>query len=339
MTTRRVGARLRARVVSRRSVLAGAAAMGALAACGDTGGKDTGADASMPEPIEPITPNDRFYVTSCCGTPEVDAATWALVIKALGVEVARIDLATLEALPSRDKEHTLECISAGSYHHAIGNGVWTGVPLTELFAALGVTAPESAIELKFTSADDYSTSIPVGDLSSVWIVWRLNGEPLPAEHGFPARLLVPGRYGMKNPKWLTEIDLSDTPHIGFWESRGWSNSAYYLPNTLILRPERTAAIVDAGPVRVLGTAFAGSDPVVRVEVRVNGGEWADAVIDYAPGADIWTLWHADFELEVGVHVVQARCTTASGAQSLLSDEPTEYLDGFDGSMELSIEAV
>ncbi|MFN7142476.1 MAG: molybdopterin-dependent oxidoreductase, partial [Myxococcota bacterium] len=153
------GARLHARVVSRRGLLEGAAAAAALLtlpACADEHG-----DNALPDAIPPITPNADFYVTSYQGTPEVDAATWALVVSDRGEERARIDLAGLEALGGRDKEHTLECIGANVYHFAIGNAVWTGLPLVELFEALGVEIPEGVTEVVIRSADDYHTSLPI----------------------------------------------------------------------------------------------------------------------------------------------------------------------------------
>ena len=338
--------RVRARVVSRRSFLGGGAALAGAALVGIPAcdaPADTGVDTVLDPPITaiaPVTPNEDFYVTSCCGTPDVDAATWALVVRVRGEEVARVDLAGLQAAAAVvDIEHTLECISANPYNRAIGNAIWTGASLAAVLDALGVTVPPEAVELKFTSADAYTTAIPVGDLPNLSIVWAMNGAPLPPEHGYPARLLVPGRYGMKNPKWIVEIDLVDTPWVGFWEERGWSNEAFYKPNSLVLVPSRLEAIVEAGPVRVLGSAFAGTDPVVRVEVAVGDGAWEEAVLDYAPGANVWTLWHVDLELAVGTHLVRTRCTTASGAVTAENPEGTDPLEGYDGGMELAIEAV
>jgi DMSO/TMAO reductase YedYZ molybdopterin-dependent catalytic subunit len=325
------------RVLSRRSLLVGAAAAAGLAACDTDAPADKRLDA-LAGPVDPITPNEDFYVTSCCGTPTVDGAAWALSVRDDTGERATIDLAWLESLITRDREHTLECIGGGPFHLAIGNAVWSGLPLAELLEALGVEVPADAVELIFTSADDYTTALPVADLTlPVWLVWRMNGAPLPPEHGYPARLLVPGRYGMKNPKWIVEMAFSTDPepYLGFWETRGWSNPAPYKPNALIHDPDR-AATVPAGPVRVSGTAFAGSDPVVAVDVRIDGGDWQPAVIDYAPGPDVWTLWHFDWEAEPGEHAVQARCTTASGAQSLGADVSAP-LEGYDGSMEIAVE--
>ena len=337
-------ARVQLQILSRREVVAGLAAGGALVACDDTRfgvSKDTQPDTGVEnlESIPAITPNEDFYVTSCCGTPEIDGAAWSCLVRDGETELASFDLAWLEAQTPRDKEHTLECIGAGPYNLAISNAVWTGLPLSELLAALGVSVPAGAIEIVFTSEDGYSTSLPVADLDlPIWLVWRMNGEPLPAQHGSPARLLVPGRYGMKNPKWIVEIAFSPEPYTGYWEGYGWSQTAEYKANALIRAPERNETVL-AGPVRAQGTAYAGSDPVVAVQVQVDDGDWVDAALDYNPGADIWTLWHLDLELPAGDHTITARCQTASGAASLDTTEGTEGLEGYDGSMRVSVEAI
>ncbi len=327
--------------------MAGLAAAGALGACDDTrfgASKDTQPDTGAEalegiSEIPAITSNEDFYVTSCCGTPEIDGAAWSCLVRDGETELASFDLAWLDARTARDKEHTLECIGANPYNLAISNAVWTGLPLSEIFEALGVSLPADAIEIVFTSEDGYSTSLPVADLDlPVWLVWRMNGEALPAAHGYPARLLVPGRYGMKNPKWIVEIAFSTEPYTGFWEGYGWSQTAEYQANALIDHPARKAT-VEAGAVRVQGMAFAGSDPIALIQVRVDGGEWQDATLDYNPGADIWTLWHLDLELDPGEHAIQARCVTASGAASLDDPEGSDGLNGYDGGMEVTVEAI
>src|SRR6186713_1851910 len=153
--------RLTLRAVTRRDVLAGVGATAALASC-DRLDVPEGTDTALPEPgdvLPPITSNDDFYVTSCCGTPEIDRAAWTLTIAddVTGEDLATLDMAALEAMPAREKEHTLECIGGSTYNRAIGNAIWTGLPLIEILDALGVSVPESAIELVFTGADDYQT--------------------------------------------------------------------------------------------------------------------------------------------------------------------------------------
>ena len=324
-------------MLDRRQLVGGLAAAAGVAACDGDG--DAPLVPSSVDPIPPITPNDDFYVTSCCGTPSVDGDTWSLTIRTATGTLASIDLAGLAALGGREREHTLECIGANPYNQAISNTVWTGLPLTEVFEALGVEVPPTTLELVMTCADGYSTSLPIGDLDEpVWLVWLMNGEPLPAAHGYPARMLVPGRYGMKNPKWILDLQFSDLHYTGFWEEYGWSYEAVYKPNALVRHPDRSVSVA-AGPVIVQGTAFAGRDPVTRVEISLDGGAWAEAVLDYAPGPDVWALWHFDWQAEVGTHVLQARCVTASGAQSDLDPEGTDPLSGFDGSMEIEVQVV
>jgi DMSO/TMAO reductase YedYZ molybdopterin-dependent catalytic subunit len=291
-----------------------------------------GGEPSGPRPVTaygPITPNEHFYVTSFRSNPEVDASAWALSIKNRGIEVASIDYATLTSLPARNKEHTLECISASPGYRPISNAIWTGLPLIEVFQAAGVEVSPGTIELVFTSVDGYDTSIPVADLQKpVWLVWLMNGVALPTEHGYPVRLLVPGRYGMKNPKWITSIDFVDEPFAGYWDQLGWSKDATYQTNALVHVPFDD---VPAGEMVANGTAFAGSDPIVSVEVCVDGGEWRPAVLDYAPGPDIWTLWHYDMALKPGAHTLQARCATLSGSHSDPSSDDADYSDGYGGS--------
>jgi len=294
--------------------------------------KQDGGEPSGPRPVTaygPITPNAYFYITSCCSNPEVDVKTWALSIKNRGVEIASISYATLTSLPARNKEHTLECISASPGYLAISNAIWTGLPLTEVFQAAGVQVSPGTIELVFRSIDAYNTSIPVADLQKpAWLVWYMNGVALPTEHGYPVRLLVPGRYGMKNPKWIESIDFVDEPFTGYWDRFGWSKEAVYQTNALVHFPVDD---VPAGELVVSGTAFAGSDPIVSVDISVDGGGWRRATRDYAPGPDIWTLWHYDLVLGAGAHTVQVRCTTLSGSQSDPSSDDSNPTDGYGGS--------
>jgi DMSO/TMAO reductase YedYZ molybdopterin-dependent catalytic subunit len=329
-------------LLSRKELLTGLGA--SLVACAEGGGaaKDSGlvgADASSPAPIPSITPNQDFYVTSCCGTPEVDGGAWTCEVRDEGALLATFDLELLTSLEVQQREHTLQCIGSGPYNLAISNAMWGGLPLRDLLELLGVVIPADAVEIVFTSADGYHVSVPIADLDSpLWLVWRMNGVPLPAAHGYPLRLLTPGRYGMKNPKWIVGIEFVREPHLGFWEELGWSKEALYLANTLTAAPRRRMA-VQAGPLRAQGMAFAGRDPIAHVELRVDGGEWRSCALDYQGGPDVWTLWHVDLDLEPGEHILQARCTTEAAARSAEGSEATDSMQGYDGSMEVEVTAV
>lgn len=290
--------------------------------------------------IEPITANAQFYVEHCCGRPEVNPATWSLAVKAEGVELASITADFLSTLEVREREHTLECIGSTPRNRQISNAIWGGLPLLEVLDELGVTVPDTAIEQKWVCADDYHTSLPIEDLERQWLVWFMNGEPMPPIHGAPARVLSPGRYGTKNPKWPVELDFIDTAYTGFWESRGWSNTAEYRPNAFIMGPADMSVLED-GTIEILGTAFAGSDPVTLVEVSTDGGQtWTPAEITYSNGPDIWTLWRFEWKPpRPGVFTVQARMTAESGAMSNPAAKGTGRLNGYDGSMAIELEVV
>ena len=168
------------------------------------------------EALTPVTANDYYFVTSCCGTPNVDGATWQIEVRDRGVPIGALDLAFLDSLPAVLHEHTLECISASSAAQKISNAIWTGAPLTAVLQAAQISLPQGVDSILCSGADGYKTSVHVADLSRpIWLVWRMNGVPLPAAHGFPARLLVPGRYGMKSPKWLTSLDFIEGSKLNY----------------------------------------------------------------------------------------------------------------------------
>lgn len=339
--------------LSRRSLLSASSALLGLSAvrCVTDGDEkadatDTGNSPTTPEveddALVPITSNNDHYITSCCGTPTLDPATWSAALRDRtgggDVLLGALDLASLEALGGRDKEHTLECISASPRYQAIGNAVWTGLPLLEVFDAMGITVPAAAIELYLEGADGYTTAVPVTDLDRpIWIVWRMNGDRLPDAHGGVVRLLVPGRYGMKNVKWLTALHFIDQPYIGFWEQMGWSNDCTVKPAAYIAQP--LIEEVPAGDFWVLGTAFAGEDPVTAVEISLDdGATWAPVEITYPGGPSVWTQWRFAWTATTGVHTLRVRATTQSGATTGHPDG-SDSLSGYDGGMSLNVTVI
>ena len=334
---------------SRRALLSQGSALvglGAVACVTEKPGADTGLSAAATggggaasgaplDEIPPITSNEDHYVTSCCGSPTLDRDAWRLALRdrtagqdrALG----SLSLADLQALGGRDKEHTLQCIGSGPRHQAIGNAVWTGLPLREALDALGFLVPAAALELYLEGADAYTTAVPVSDLDRpIWIVWAMNGEPLPRDHGGVVRLLVPGRYGMKNVKWLVALHFIDQPHLGFWEEVGWSNDCTIRANAFIASP--TTAVLDPGDYDLLGTAFAGEDPIATVEVSLDdGATWAPAEITYPGGPSIWTLWRQPWTATPGGHRIRVRATT-QGGQTTGDPAGSDPYSGYDGGM-------
>jgi DMSO/TMAO reductase YedYZ molybdopterin-dependent catalytic subunit len=324
---------VRTQIVSRRQLLGGGAAfLGAhlLPGCD----RLVLRQGDAPTSIDPLTSNANFYITSSAGSPSLQRSDWSLVIEDGGT-IATFDAAFLDSVAARETERTLQCIGSSPSNQAISNAVWEGLPLPELLEKKDITLRNS-LEIVMHGGDGYATALPRADVDRpMWLVWKMNGEDLPRDHGFPARLLSPGRYGTKNVKWLQKISLVDEPFVGFWESRGWSDDATYRANTFVVSPS-SRTVVGTESV-ILVTAFEGEDPVVRVEVSTDdGGSWEDAEITYGPGAGIWVLWRKDWDAQPGDYVVSARCTTASGAVSNPDPNGTDPGGGYDGSMAIEV---
>lgn len=291
--------------------------------------------------IEPISTNDRFYVYQCCGQPELDPESWEMAILVDGVEVARIDRDYFDTLEPIELEHTLQCIGGNPRNPLINNSVWGGLPFIDILDDLGVDVPPATVDLKFVGADDYHTGVPVEDLveERMWLVWQMNGQPLPFDHGAPCRFLVQNRYGTKNVKWPVTVDLLPREYRGYWELTGWSDEATYRQNGFILQPvDGTVLYRDVGDVvEMYGTAHAGSDPVTRVEITFDdGASWEDVDVYYSPGANIWTLWKYVIESPSGSYEARIRVTTQSGKVTNGPDG-TGQSAGYDGGMRIRFE--
>ncbi len=167
-----------------------------------------------------ITPNDEFFTLSISGTPTINVTEWRLVVRGSVSQELNLSYGELLALPNASVTATLQCVEGPS-----GRAVWEGVRLKELLALAGLNA--SAREVVFHAADGYSSSLTLEDArdGDVLLAYRMNGETLPADHGFPVRLVAPDKYGYKWVKWITLIEVVDEDHKGYWEHRGWDDDA------------------------------------------------------------------------------------------------------------------
>ncbi|MEZ4319304.1 MAG: molybdopterin-dependent oxidoreductase [Myxococcota bacterium] len=324
--------------MTRRQWLEMLAASTALAGCENVVVNVQNKGGTNEDGIEPISSNERFYVYQCCAQPEVDPLTWSLSVQVEGTEVARITPQTFDELVPVELEHTLQCIGGNPRNPLINNAVWGGLPFLEVLEHLGVAVPEDAVDLRFLGADDYDTGVPVEDLlaSKLWLVWRMNGEPMPYDHGAPCRFLAQGRYGTKNVKWPIEVDFVPYDFRGFWENSGWSDDATYRQNGFILQPV-DGTIVNGDTVAIYGTSYAGEDPVTSVEISFDEGEsWEPVEVYYSPGANIWTLWKHEITGVSGDVTAEIRVTTASGKVTQ-GTEGTGQSRGYDGGMRIRFE--
>ncbi len=294
--------------------VAGAAGLALLGGCvgqPESGPEGVRADiAPAPQQIV-ITPTGELFVQSFADVPTVDLAAWRLTIDGLVAAPLRLNYEDVLRMPKVVTMRTLECIGNPVGGDLIGNVVWGGFLAHDLWERVGI-AP-SAQQARFTGADGYQTSVGLQWIThpDVVIVYEMNGQPLPPEHGFPLRILIPGLYGQKMPKWLQRIEFIGEPFFGYWESRGWSDEASVRTHSMIRQPSPRDRL-PAGRLPVFGIAFAGLRRIVRVEVRVDDGAWQEAALLQEESPLVWTQWSFDWEAEAGEHRLAVRAHDAAG---------------------------
>ncbi|MCS7002525.1 MAG: molybdopterin-dependent oxidoreductase, partial [Dehalococcoidia bacterium] len=240
---------------------------------------------------EPVTPVGVFYsVSKNFIDPVVDRRAWRLTIRGLVDQPLRWSLDDLRALPTVEQMTTLQCVSNEVGGDLISNGVWRGVPLREALRRAGIQP--GAVDVVFRCADDYTDSItiPTALDPTTLLVWEMNGEPLTDKHGGPLRAIVPPIYGMKHAKWIQEIEVVGEDYQGYWQRRGWSDTAVIKPMSRIDYPIGRA-VLHSQPTEIGGIAFAGAAGVSRVEVSVDdGGTWSPATLVPPFGPLSWVFW-------------------------------------------------
>ena len=258
-------------------------------------------------PTEVTDVND-FYVVSknIAGDPVVNGSSWRL-----NLPTRSLTYQELLAVPSQQLELTLECISNDVGGTLISNGNWKGPRVTDVLAL--TTVPSDAVWMLMESADGYTESFRLLELTPDHLLaTHLNGAPLTPQHGFPARFLFPGHYGMKQPKWVTRIRFSTTDQPGYWENNGWDERAIVKTMSRIDRPSDGAAQA-AGSIQFGGIAFAGSRRISAVELSWDGGRaWhpADLHAEFAPNA--WRFWQLTTSLPAGHYNVSVRARDGEG---------------------------
>lgn len=271
-----------------------------------------------------ITPVDQFYEVKYSSlVPQVDGATWNLLVTGEVEHPFSLTLNDIRAMPMVEEMRTLECISNPAGGDLISNAVWRGVRLAEVLQRAGLKPTVKEIVIR--SADDYHTSIPLElalNEHSLLAYW-MNGGDLPINHGYPLRALWPGRYGMKQPKWITQLEAISGHHTGFWEAQGWSDDAIIKPNSRIDAPTVADSLKAGEAVVISGIAYSTDVGIARVEVTTDDGEhWAEAGLTRGPSPLTWTEWRYRWESPTaGRHVIRARVTDKAGA--------TQSAGGFD----------
>ncbi|MDQ6601788.1 MAG: molybdopterin-dependent oxidoreductase [Chloroflexota bacterium] len=252
-----------------------------------------GYDGHRPAPpVQPITDNDSFYiVTNGLADPHVAANVWRLAIGGAVANPMTFSFDDLKALPAMDETTTLACIGNPLGGGLLSTAVWHGVPLQAL---IEMAKPDAGVtEVLFTASDDYTNTIEYDKIAAegVIVAYGMNGEPLPQRHGFPVRIITPGRYGEKHVKWVTRIDLRTTHTKGFYESQGWDRTAVVKTLSRIDLPAKGDPVMAGQSITIKGIAFGGLRGVSKVEVTTDGGKaWQLAKITANPSPQSWVLW-------------------------------------------------
>jgi sulfane dehydrogenase subunit SoxC len=309
-----------------------------------------------------VTPAGMHYLLIHFDVPEADAASWSLSVGGLVRKPLELSMADLRARPSVTIAVTMECAGNGRallsprpisqpwLGEAVGTAEWTGTPLRPLLEEAGPV--DEAVELVFAGADrgvqkeiehDYERSLPIADAvrDEGLLAYERNGAPIPPQHGFPLRLVVPGWYGMTSVKWLTSITAVREPFEGFQqlayryrqrpEDEGKPVTRMD-PRSLMIPPGipdfmTRNRIVDAGPHVLRGRAWSGWGPIERVEVSADGGSiWKTAELGDAVSPYAWRSWSFDWDAQPGS--AELCCRAADGAGNEQPLEPSWNLGGF-----------
>ncbi|GAA0613154.1 sulfite oxidase [Streptomyces crystallinus] len=285
-----------------------------------------------------VTPNADFYrVDTALVVPKLNAASWRLRIHGKGVR--RPTTYSFDDLLHRElieRDITLTCVSNEVGGPYVGNARWIGVRLADLLAECGIKPPSqggAADQLVSRSADGMTIGSPVEDVMDgrdAMLALGMNGEPLPFDHGFPVRMVVPGLYGFVSAcKWIEDIELTTfDSYDPYWVKRGWSRRA----------PIKTASRIDtpkpfarpkAGTVMIAGVAWAQHRGVDRVEVRIDDGPWQEADLAGEDTRDTWRQWSLPWRATKGGHTLTVRATDRTGA--VQTDKRTRTIpDGASG---------
>lgn len=316
----------------------------------------------------PITPVGLHYLLIHYDVPLVDPAAWRLEVGGAVERPLSLTLDELRARPAVELASTMECAGNGRalldprpisqpwLTEAVGNGLWRGVPLAELLEEAAPGA--AAVDVVFSGLDRgvegdveqrYERSLPLDEAlrAGCVLAYELNGAPLPPQHGFPLRLVVPGWYGMTNVKWLSQIAVVTEPFAGYQVANGYRFRqtedeegrpvTRMRPRSLMVPPGipdfmTRERIVERGPVELVGRAWSGRAPVTRVEVSADGGEtWADATLEPDPDHRwAWAGWSFRWDPpSSGSFTLCCRATDGAGERQ--PAEPEWNLGGYENN--------
>ncbi len=263
-----------------------------------------------------VIPNDDFYkIDTTLLVPRVDPATWKLDVTGMIANPLTFTYDELLAMPLYEQYVTIACVSNRVGDHLVGNALWTGVRLKDVLESAGVQP--GATQIVGRSVDGFTVGFPtswaMAPEREPMIAVGMNRQPLPANHGFPARLIVPGLFGyVSATKWLAEIQLTTREAVdGYWVPLGWAKDGPILTQSRIDTPADGAS-VPSGIVDIAGVAWAPDRGITRVEVRVDNGPWQAARISRPISPATWVQWTLPWTTTPGAHNLEVRATDGTG---------------------------
>ncbi|HUP83933.1 MAG TPA: molybdopterin-dependent oxidoreductase [Candidatus Limnocylindria bacterium] len=263
-----------------------------------------------------VVPNADFYrIDTRLSTPRIDSKTWSLRVHGMVDRELTLTYDQLLARPLVERYVTIACVSNEVGGPLVGNAKWTGTSLVDLLNEAGIK--QGATQVVPRSFDGWTAGFPTEHLSGAgsdaMVVVAMNGEPLPPQHGFPARLIVPGLFGyVSATKWLTEIELTTLEAFdAYWVPLGWSKLGPILTQSRIDRPVY-GALVNGGNYEVAGVAWAPTRGISKVEVRLDTGDWQQAQLSQPLSNYSWVQWRAALNIDPGAHAVTVRATDGTG---------------------------
>ena len=301
-----------------------------------------------------VTPNELFYKVDINVLPSnINIEQWRLEVTGLVNNHLELSYEELTTMPVIEKYSTLECISNPFGGSSISTALWKGVLLNTVLEQAQIK-PE-AVFIVFRCHDGYDVGIPLDrdPHNDVLLAYEMNGVRLPDDHGYPIRVITPGIYGMMNPKWITRIELVNAQYKGYWQRGGWSNTAEYRAQSIVVHPGNSQVrrrftnfqyqvtkVIIGEPVQISGFAFTGGKGVSKVEVSTDGGTtWEVAMIKEPLSEDTWALWSLEWIPPIkSEYKIMVKAVDASGIPQI-PERYSAFPNGATGHHVITVEAV
>jgi DMSO/TMAO reductase YedYZ molybdopterin-dependent catalytic subunit len=274
-----------------------------------------------------VTPNSDFYrIDTALIVPQVDPNDWSLRIHGMVEKEITMSFSDLLAEDLTEAYVTLTCVSNVVGGNLVGNAKWLGFPIREVLARAKPTA--GADMVLSTSVDGFSASTPLPVLQdgrNAMLAVGMNGEPLPLNHGFPVRMVVPGLYGFVSAtKWVVDLEVTTfAKKAGYWSTRGWSTHGPIKTSSRVEVP-RAFARIPAGRVAIGGSAWAQQHGISKVEIQLDNGAWQPAELAAEASVDTWRQWQFIWNgAPAGTHNVKVRAYDTSGRLQIEQQAPPE----------------